>query len=115
MKRQTLITIGICICFLVLSGWFYLKSSAGSIGDTQKWTSNWESPMPSSKEDRARVATDKDTANNGECAVYICGAVKNPGVYPDQRSDHSVKESMKGLGGALWQERFWLLTMKSLL
>lgn len=96
MKRQTLITIGICVCFLVLSGWFYLRSSAGSASNTQEWTSGPESPVPSLKEDG--LSTDKNTADNGECVVYICGAVKRPGVYRFT-GDARVCDAVEAAGG----------------
>ena len=95
MKRQTLITIGICICFLVLSGWFYMRSTAGSAPNTQEWISGRDTPAPSLTGD---VSTGKDTADNGECAVYICGAVKNPGVYRFT-GDARVCDAVEAAGG----------------
>ena len=95
MKRQTLITIGICICFLVLSGWFYLRSTTASAPNTQEWISVQNTPTPSLTGD---VSTGKDTADNGECAVYICGAVKNPGVYRFM-GDARVCDAVEAAGG----------------
>lgn len=96
MKRHTLVTIGICICFLAMSCWLYLRSATGASGEIQEWTSGFESPVPSIQADG--LTTDNNTAGQGECAVYICGAVKNPGVYRFT-GDARVCDAVDAAGG----------------
>ncbi len=95
MKKSRFITIAICLLFVALSGFFYLKSSAGG-------TKSYGMDLAAAEEDgavpRKEEAAAKDEAagadshtsgpkkvdqgaSEGSVTVFICGAVKKPGVY----------------------------------
>ena len=79
MKRHTIITIIICACILAASGFLYLRTGTDASGKAQEWASGWVSESPPSASETS--ASEKKETGIGECTVYICGAVKHPGVY----------------------------------
>jgi competence protein ComEA len=76
MKKQTGISIIICIVFLAVSGVFYLRS-----GQQTAVTPSGESYSGWSYETTAFPTQGAEASGDTECTVYICGAVKHPGVY----------------------------------
>lgn len=88
MGKKKFITAAICILFIVFSGIIYLKPGTGG-SKNASFTINatdtgsdilQKAGTESSKVQEAEVnsSTLKDTE---EITVYICGAVKHPGVY----------------------------------
>ncbi len=96
MKRQTLIAIVVCIFFLGSSAVLYLRTSESNSASTQQWDSSpyTESPIVSDGTGTAKGNAAAET----ECAVYICGAVKNPGVYRFS-GDSRVCDALESAGG----------------
>ena len=80
MKKETWITIGICSFFLLIAGFLYLHSASEKkpMSKRQWNTSEMTVSSASSSEDIEGAGGMEDS---GECTVYICGAVKHPGVY----------------------------------
>lgn len=84
MEKNRLITVVICFIFIVFSGIFYIKQGTdGTEADFIKSTEENVSiehgnqvaeNVPSTAPQETSVATE-------EIAVYICGAIKRPGVY----------------------------------
>lgn len=98
MKKETGITLVIFCLLLVLAGMFYLRSGAG--GRTGAEDGAWEaleaaaSPLPEGSVPEGQP----EKAPASDCAVYICGAVKRPGVYyfsPNAR----VCDAVEAAGG----------------
>ena len=72
MKRDKLITIIICCVFVLMAGIFYFNSGTSSVQNEASITKKEVSSVNHSTE---------QTPASKEIAVYICGAVKKPGVY----------------------------------
>jgi competence protein ComEA len=93
MKRQAWISTGIVVVFLVLSGYLYLHSGlgAGESGEAESggWEAGWTTAAPSGE---------AGEESSGECTVYICGAVKHPGVYSFP-SGSRVCDAVNAAGG----------------
>lgn len=105
MKRETGITVGICCVFLLIAGFFYLRWD-GKDGGTGQGTEQWSvsnpavrsSVLPEEEKSLERGAGEgKETE---ECTVYICGAVKHPGVYRFS-GDSRVCDAVEAAGGLL--------------
>jgi competence protein ComEA len=94
MKKQTWISIVICIVFLVVSSYLYLHSGQEtdfSVLQESESSSDWESGSASS-------APAQEETVSAECTVYICGAVKSPGVYSFP-SGSRVCDAVEAAGG----------------
>ena len=96
MKRHTIITIIICACILAASGFLYLRTGTDASGKAQEWASGWVSEAPPSASETS--ASEKKETGIGECTVYICGAVKHPGVYR-LHGDARVCDAVDAAGG----------------
>ncbi len=108
MSREKVITVFICICFIAVAGVVYLNNSkastnqstltdieGGSSEISAKGNAFTQGPVNTSyttatqsKSNMSATASDKgsDKANQSDseiqvCKVFICGAVKKPGVY----------------------------------
>ncbi|HBA97582.1 MAG TPA: competence protein ComEA [Lachnospiraceae bacterium] len=86
MEKNRLITIAICFVFIVLSGIFYLRPATD--GKNPGFIKNTE-------ESTSRPAA---TGDAKDIAVYICGAVKHPGVY-SFTTGQRLCDAVKAAGG----------------
>lgn len=105
MGKNRLVTITICLVFIVFSGIFYFKSGAdGTKGNFVKNTGEnpvmpGQSPFPGNVGVDGQQATGRDsTASPDRIAVYICGAVKHPGVYSFTKG-RRLCDAVKKAGG----------------
>lgn len=73
MKKDKIITICICCIFILFAGYFYFNSQTSAIG-TDVALIKTDTSIATKQAVQASEAPD-------EIAVYICGAVKHPGVY----------------------------------
>ena len=89
MKRDKLITIIICCVFVLLAGIFYFNSGTSSVQNESSITKKEVSSVNHSTE---------QTPASKEIAVYICGAVKKPGVYKFNTASR-VCDAVKAAGG----------------
>ncbi len=95
MEKNKLITIAVCFVFIVFSGILYIKSSTG--GEELSFIKNTE--------ESTNIANIEDSVSNSEIpavteniAVYICGAVKHPGVYSFVMGQR-LYDAVKAAGG----------------
>lgn len=99
MKKETGITIGICCVFLLTAGFFYLHTEAGRAVSGQN-NGQWAASVEGAS-DASSVPETADTgadASETECTIYICGAVKHPGVYRFS-GDSRVCDAIEAAGG----------------
>ena len=89
MKRDKLITIIICCVFVLMAGIFYFNSGTSSVQNESSITKKEVSSVNHSTE---------QTPASKEIAVYICGAVKKPGVYKFNTASR-VCDAVKAAGG----------------
>ena len=89
MKRDKLITIIICCVFVLMAGIFYFNSGTSSVQNEASITKKEVSSVNHST---------KQTPASKEIAVYICGAVKKPGVYKFNTASR-VCDAVKAAGG----------------
>ncbi len=95
MKKETWITIGICSVFLVFAGIMYLHAGSGKENTGQeKWVSSDSYGL---SEEIIEESSDSK-AESEECTIYICGAVKKPGVYSFPEGAR-VCDAVKAAGG----------------
>lgn len=91
MGKKNFITAAICVIFIVFSGILYLKqgtggtdasfiNEAGSAMETADAGSGVLQEEEAGDRQEAEDSSSTQAAANG-IAVYICGAVKHPGVY----------------------------------
>lgn len=108
MGKKKFITAAICIVFIVFSGILYLKpgmdgTNASFINEAGSMAGTADAGNGILQEEEAgdrQEAEDSDSAltATSEIAVYICGAVKHPGVYslPDGQR---VCDAVNAAGG----------------
>ena len=89
MKRDKLITIIICCVFVLMAGIFYFNSGTSSVQNEASITKKEVSSVNHSTE---------QTPASKEIAVYICGAVKKPGVYKFNAASR-VCDAVNAAGG----------------
>lgn len=99
MKKETWITIGICCVILLTAGLIYLRSDAGGTVSGRK-TAQWEASLgeDSGSTSSSEPVGEQGDASDTECTVYICGAVKHPGVYRFT-GDSRVWNAVEAAGG----------------
>lgn len=78
MKKETWITIGICSVFLLVAGFLYLHSVSGK-DPMGQWSTSETTALPITTSESVTDTGKGETSS--ECTVYICGAVRHPGVY----------------------------------
>lgn len=103
MKQKEKIRLLLGMTAAVLCGILYFYfSAAGSASDGEIITGSFSDLLPAQTERTADVDTAGPSAKSGEepeeICVYICGAVKKPGVYRFDREPRIV-EVVKKAGG----------------
>lgn len=95
MKKDTPVIIGLCIILLGISGiLFWRGQSRTAYTGEQLLTA---SPTEASQQISQKEEAARGTAS-GECAVYISGAVKHPGIYRYQGTAR-VCDAIEAVGG----------------
>lgn len=94
MEKNKLITVAICCVFIVFSGVFYIKMNTG--GTELNFIKNSEQDV--SGITMAPQETEAFKEQEKDIAVYICGAVKHPGVY-SFATGKRLCDAVKAAGG----------------
>lgn len=85
MKKDTRIIIGICIILLVTAGCFLYKKQSDSSKQISTLEAVSEQDLSASGKGSSSQISQSTSATSSpatpECAVYIAGAVKKPGLY----------------------------------
>ncbi len=101
MKKDTRIIVGICLLFLLTAGFLFVKQqkeSAGAVqglslveegnpalGQGEERDSGGEQENSASlvlqQKEQPAIQNEGDISEGTECAVYVSGAVKKPGLY----------------------------------
>jgi len=102
MKRDIRIIVGICLLFLLTAGFLFVKQqkeSAGAAqglslveeggsvpgqgeeGDSGGEQENSASPALQQQKEQSAIQNEGDISGETECAVYVSGAVRKPGLY----------------------------------
>lgn len=81
MKKDTRIIVGICMAFLLIAGFLFVKQQKDTSGVASEAFVSLEAE--STKESTKEISKRSEKASDVpvECAVYISGAVKKPGLY----------------------------------
>lgn len=95
MKKDTPVIIGLCIILLGISGILFWRGQSHSAYTGEQLLT--ASPREASQQISRKEETAEDSAS-GECAVYISGAVKHPGVYR-YRGTARVCDAIDAVGG----------------
>lgn len=77
MKKDTRIIVGICMAFLLIAGFLFVKQQKDTSGAASEAFVSPEAESTKEISKRSEKASDVPV----ECAVYISGAVKKPGLY----------------------------------
>jgi len=84
MKRDTRIIIGICILFLAAAGvlfWRQQSTTAVFSGEPVSVQSSFRPDLDDTAEKNPAEEQAGQKPDAEECAVYVSGAVKRPGIY----------------------------------
>ncbi|MDD7404120.1 MAG: helix-hairpin-helix domain-containing protein [Butyribacter sp.] len=106
MKKDTRIMIGISLCLIVLAGallfWKQATTSKQNTAYQGTYREDMAGEIMTTSEDTAPVLTDAPkssaTPDMAECAVYISGAVKHPGLYR-YSGQARVNDAIEAVGG----------------
>lgn len=98
MVKNKMAVIAICLVFIVFSGIFYIKPGVDGTGDSITSSTEAESTcMPESGSFKEKQAESTHMPPD-IIAVYICGAVKHPGVY-SLESGQRLCDAVNAAGG----------------
>ncbi|MCI9080050.1 MAG: ComEA family DNA-binding protein [Lachnospiraceae bacterium] len=101
MGKKNIIIIIACIVFIVFSGILYLQPGGGKstsfTGDTGEDILQDEE-TGNNKDGQETEEKDNKTDTTEEIAVYVCGAVKHPGVY-SLLNGQRICDAIKAAGG----------------
>lgn len=102
MGKKNIIIITACIIFIVFSGILYLKPWSGTgnnfTGDTDEDILQDAEAAGGSNSGQETEDEDNKTNITEEITVYICGAVKRPGVY-SLLNGQRICDAIKAAGG----------------
>ena len=102
MGKKNIIIITACIIFIVFSGILYLKPGGGTstsfTGNTGEDILQGGQITDNSENGHETEEESSKINNTEEIAVYICGAVKHPGVY-SLLNGQRVCDAIKAAGG----------------
>lgn len=104
MKKDTRIIMGICLFFLFLAGFLFVKQQKDSAGISKEFVLSEENTQDASLQQDSKLSvkqeTDTGKKEEQECAVYVSGAVKHPGVYRYYGTAR-VCDAIEAVGGLL--------------
>jgi len=100
MGKKNIIIITACIIFIVFSGIIYLQPGDSA---SSSFTGNTGADILKDEEtvnnkDGHKTEEDNKTGATGKIVVYICGAVKHPGVY-SLLNGQRICDAVKAAGG----------------
>lgn len=96
MKKELPAVIGICMVLLAVSGFLFWRGQSQSAYTADALiTAN---PLGQARQPEQFNEDDKEAHASEECAVYVSGAVKKPGVYR-YRGTARVCDAIDAVGG----------------
>jgi len=102
MKKDTRIMIGICIILLVAAGFLFVRQQKHTSGFADEFISAEGQEMALETGSGSDTVQDSSKQENKEtaveCAVYISGAVKHPGLYRYYGTAR-VSDAIEAVGG----------------
>lgn len=91
MKREKYLICFLCVAFLAVAGVWYMHRQQSQPASSAAFEEQ-------SEETPASTTARQGQEDSEECAVYICGAVKHPGVYRFEKAPR-VCDVVEAAGG----------------